>query len=470
VARAVDPTPRVSLASWIEGPVHYIARAEEVRAFKDLRTDEERALFIERFWARRDSAGDTLANETRQAFWERVQRANTMFLDSHKPGWATDRGKIYVLHGPPTTIEDYPDLQSGGPSRAGTGVLRWIYEGRPGGRTDMNPVVIVAFAREPTGEYRISYDPQLSSVFFNELAVREGWDRGRNKFLELMGAPRATEMSVMLDLGRMQEVPPQARVLLERVETTASFATRPLQVSLSRYAHPDRRAVVAVITADVTDLGDPRPAAIARFAPHDATQATRMLGEDSFRLAEADGRRVVQGRIVLDPGDYDLTLMVVDPKTAATGMNRSTFHAALPESSLQLSDAILALELAPVDYAALASHDEPFHVGAFRVVPRPVPELIPGQAVRVFYEIYGGTPPWRIEYRLEGREADGRWTPLGKPSSDTQSARGQGWDLPTSDAWPAGEYRIQVNVRDSAQAEATAEVGFRIGDRSRAPG
>lgn len=440
--------------------MRYLAQADEVRAFKGLKTDEERALFVERFWARRDSAEATLANETRQVFWERVQQANQLFLDSHRPGWATDRGKIYVLNGPPTRIEDHPDLQTG--RNHGGGVLRWIYEGRPSGRADMNPVVIVAFVRETTGEYRISYDPELSSVFFNELAVREGWNTGRDRFLELMGAPRATEMSVMLDLGRMQEVPSQARVLLERVETTASYATEPLQASLTRYAHPDRPGVVAVVTADVTGVGGVRPAAIARFTPHDATREPRMLGEDSFRLAEVAGQRVVQGRIVLDPGDYDLTLMVVDPQSAVTRMHRGTFRAALPGAALQLSDVTLALELAPVEYAALASHDEPFHVGAFRVVPRAAPELPAGEVVRVFYEIYGGAAPWRVEYRLEGREDDGRWTPLGRPAAGTQSTRSQGWDLPTSAAWPPGDYRILVDVRDAAGAAAAAEVPFRL--------
>jgi len=221
------PTPakKVSLKSWIEGPVRYLAEHKEAKVFKQLKTDGERAWFIERFWARRDPTPETLANEYRQMFWERVQYSNEIFLDSHRPGWLTDRGKIYILYGPPTKIEDHTNLDTHGGPTTGRGLLRWIYEGRPGGRMDLDPVVIVPFVRQSSGEYRVSYDPKLSSIFFDALAVEEQWDRAIDKFNEIFGAPRATEMSVMLDLGRMQEVPPQAQILLARL----SSPTRPIR-------------------------------------------------------------------------------------------------------------------------------------------------------------------------------------------------------------------------------------------------
>src|SRR6185295_908197 len=108
LAHAAHESP--DLKDWIDGPVLYLAEKEETRSFRALETDDDRALFIEKFWARRDPTPQTLANEYRQMFWERVRAANLMFLDSHKPGWKTDRGKIYVLYGPPTSIEDHPNL------------------------------------------------------------------------------------------------------------------------------------------------------------------------------------------------------------------------------------------------------------------------------------------------------------------------------------------------------------------------
>ncbi|MHC5024967.1 MAG: GWxTD domain-containing protein, partial [Planctomycetota bacterium] len=100
------------MKQWIDGPIRYIAEAAEMKVFKKLKSETDRALFIERFWARRDPSPETLANEYRQIFWERVREANDLFLDSHKPGVMTDRGKIYVLYGPPSKIEDMPNLDT----------------------------------------------------------------------------------------------------------------------------------------------------------------------------------------------------------------------------------------------------------------------------------------------------------------------------------------------------------------------
>lgn len=452
------PAKPIELKSWAAGPVRYIADPEEIKIFKKLKSDPDRAIFIQRFWARRDPSPETMSNESRQIFWERVQASNDLFLDSHKRGWATDRGKIYILYGPPTRIEEHHDLDTQSGPTAGHGLIRWFYEGRPGQRMDMRPVVIVPFVRETTGEYRVSYDPKLSSVFMDALAIEEQRDRAFDRYLEIFGAARTTELSVMLDLGRMQEVPPQAQVLLESVETVEAYKTHPVEVSVSRYLHPDRGGVVAVITADLSQVAeDVRPAVIARLNSRDTDREPRMLGEDSFRIATANGRgRVAQGRLVLEAGAYDLTVLVADPVTTGTGIHRASFT--IPEATdrLRLSDVIWADEIAPVEFGSLASHDEPYHVGPFRVIPRMSPEFRQGDTIKLFYEVYGGTPPFQVAYRVEGQELDGSWVALGRPATAEQAGSGQAWELVTSAAWPAGDYRIRIEVQDAAQRLVTA--------------
>ena len=102
------------LKKWVEGPIRYISKKEEIKQFKSLDTDEGRAVFVERFWRRRDPSPGTLTNEYRQLFWRRVQEANNSFVDSTKPGWMTDRGKIWILYGPPTEIDSDPTLKTDG--------------------------------------------------------------------------------------------------------------------------------------------------------------------------------------------------------------------------------------------------------------------------------------------------------------------------------------------------------------------
>jgi GWxTD domain-containing protein len=468
---ASAPADEVSLKRWIEGPVRYIAEREEAKVFKKLKSDEDRAWFIERFWARRDPSPETLTNEYRQLFWQRVRDANSLFLDSHRPGWLTDRGKIYILYGPPTKIEDHHDLDTQSGPTAGRGLLRWVYEGRPEQRMDLDPVVIVPFVRQSTGEYRVSYDPKLSSVFFDALAVEEQWDRAIEKFLEIFGAPRATEMSVMLDLGRMQEVPPQAQILLERVETVESYSTHPVDVDVSRYVHPDGSGVVAVVTVDVDHVEQStRPAIITRFRAQDASDRQRMLGEDSFRVEHVAEQRVAQGRVLLEPGSYDVTVLVADPATASTGMHRTSIRIPEPSDRLRLSDVIWAEELSPLEFASLASHDEPYLVGPFRVVPRLAGDFSPGETLRLFYEVYGGTPPYRVSYQVEGLELDGSWVRLGRPATAERPGSAQGWEFPTAAGWPEGDYRVRIDVEDSGERLITTQLPFRLTAGAGPPG
>ena len=51
-------------------------------------------------------------------------------------------------------------------------------------------------------------------------------------------------------------------------------------------------------------------------------------------------------------------------------------------------------------------------------------------------EVYGATGPYHVEYRVEGREDDGRFTPLGHPFVKEDAEGAQGWSVPTSAAWP----------------------------------
>src|SRR5215469_11088428 len=81
--------------TWIEEDVPYIITEEEIRAFKALKTDEERDRFIESFWYRRDPDPDTPENEYKDRYYERKEYANEHFA-SGVPGWKTDRGRIYI--------------------------------------------------------------------------------------------------------------------------------------------------------------------------------------------------------------------------------------------------------------------------------------------------------------------------------------------------------------------------------------
>jgi GWxTD domain-containing protein len=92
---------------WLDEDVAYIITPEERAAFKQLSNDEERDQFIEAFWQRRDPTPDTAENEFKEEHYRRIAYANDHFY-AGVPGWKTDRGRIYIVYGPPDEIESHP--------------------------------------------------------------------------------------------------------------------------------------------------------------------------------------------------------------------------------------------------------------------------------------------------------------------------------------------------------------------------
>ncbi len=92
---------------WLDNDVRWIITPEEMTAFKALSNDEERDNFIEQFWLRRDPTPDTVENEFKEEHYRRIEYANEHFA-SGIPGWRTDRGRVYIVFGPPDSIDSHP--------------------------------------------------------------------------------------------------------------------------------------------------------------------------------------------------------------------------------------------------------------------------------------------------------------------------------------------------------------------------
>lgn len=79
----------------------YIIKKHEKKAFYSLVTAEEREDFIEDFWKKRDPDPSTEENEYKEEYFDLIDQANHLFKDEKKQGWLTDRGRVYILLGPP---------------------------------------------------------------------------------------------------------------------------------------------------------------------------------------------------------------------------------------------------------------------------------------------------------------------------------------------------------------------------------
>jgi GWxTD domain-containing protein len=105
--KAVRQELKGAYKTWLDQDVTYIISDEERKAFKNLSNDEERDAFIEQFWLRRNPDPDSPDNEFREEHYRRIAYANEHYA-AGKPGWKTDRGRIYIMWGPPDSIDSHP--------------------------------------------------------------------------------------------------------------------------------------------------------------------------------------------------------------------------------------------------------------------------------------------------------------------------------------------------------------------------
>jgi GWxTD domain-containing protein len=150
--------------------IRYIVTPQEERIFREM-PPEDRHEFVAEFWKRRDPDPETEDNEFRNIYYTRIALANKAFK-SGIPGWMTDRGRIYVLLGPPTDVikksmgDASVDLQKGLRELSsdlleqGTRTERptqiWVYNQYP--TYFSGPLRLVFIDYYSTGDYKLNTD------------------------------------------------------------------------------------------------------------------------------------------------------------------------------------------------------------------------------------------------------------------------------------------------------------------------
>jgi GWxTD domain-containing protein len=121
--RAIWPDMPFSLRdiNYALDALKYITREEELDSLRqgDL---EERRMHLETFWRSKDRSPGTAVNEVMTEYYRRVDHAVRTFGTLRQPdGFRSDRGKVYILYGPPTKTDRMLDPDAG---------FRevWIYE------------------------------------------------------------------------------------------------------------------------------------------------------------------------------------------------------------------------------------------------------------------------------------------------------------------------------------------------------
>ncbi len=110
---------------WLDEEVVYIIVPMERDVFLKLQTNRERDLFIEAFWKQRDPTPGDAENEFKTEHFRRVAHANRYLgRDAPRPGWKTDRGRIYIILGEARDIQRFEGKSSTYDAEV------WFYQGK----------------------------------------------------------------------------------------------------------------------------------------------------------------------------------------------------------------------------------------------------------------------------------------------------------------------------------------------------
>lgn len=105
-----------------------IAVAIEKETFEKLTDHRARQRFLHRFWLARDPDRESIVNEGREEFRNRVETANKLYRSALSPeGWRSDRGRVVRQYGMPSLVERYPLAHGQRPHEV------WFYENIQGG-------------------------------------------------------------------------------------------------------------------------------------------------------------------------------------------------------------------------------------------------------------------------------------------------------------------------------------------------
>jgi GWxTD domain-containing protein len=332
---------------WLNEDVAYIITDEERAAFKRLQTDEEREQFIENFWLRRDPTPDTVENEFKEEHYRRIAYANEHFA-SGIPGWKTDRGRIYIMYGPPDEIDDH---SSGGfyerPPEEGGGETstypfqQWRYRYIDG----IGNNVIIEFV-DPTmsGEFHMTMDPSEKDALLyvpgagltlmEQMGMSDKTQRFNNTDGTHLGQAFGGQPESMNEFSRLEQFaklqkPPEIKFndLETDVKSRITYNILPAKVRVDYFPITDA-SVMTYITLQfqnkdlqfVSKEGVQK--ATVDIAGHVTSMTRRVINSfeqtvtvDSAKemlTAIQAQRSIYQNSVPLPPGTYRLNIMAKD--------------------------------------------------------------------------------------------------------------------------------------------------------------
>lgn len=131
---------------------NYIMTDEQKLTYQQLKNLEAKKRFIAEFWWRHDPTPGTPQNEFYLDYLRRLDYANKNLRSFAREGWQTDRGRVYVVYGPPSDIDVFPSTEAAKPYE------RWVYNNLEGG------VEFIFIDKTGFREFRLVHSSKIGEI------------------------------------------------------------------------------------------------------------------------------------------------------------------------------------------------------------------------------------------------------------------------------------------------------------------
>jgi len=315
--------------AWLTEDAAYIIAPEERCAFLKLESDDEREQFIEQFWLRRSSNPDHPDNDFKEEHYRRIVFANEKF-GTGAPGWKTDRGRVYVVFGPPDRIESQASGEpTGRPPEEGPETVQysweqWHYRYVEGMGADIDLEFVDP---KGSGDYRLTMSLEEKDTLFSPPShVWTDWkDSEHNRF-----EPSSESLPVVVIASapgpRVRFKDLEAMVVSHIIRDQVHFSHR---VEYVRATHASTMARIVVdIWADELSSSDDQAREGFEIFGRISKLSGRIVDtfERSSSLTEYVGQRDLNLEVntPLAPGSYRLAIVARNPASGETGVVYTT--------------------------------------------------------------------------------------------------------------------------------------------------
>jgi GWxTD domain-containing protein len=413
-ALSAEPDLSTEHRTFLDEEAVYIITDGERETFLGLATAAERDEFIERFWQVRDPVPETAVNEFREEHFERIREANSKYRES-RPGWMTERGRMYITLGEPQDVMSYPNNTDLFPLEI------WYYY-----NLDIplfpNALQLVFFKRNGAGEYRLfspAFDGMKALIadpvtrgmvgFGNRVPfnARQRWDVDIVKAAESVGPGQnmLSSETILADLRTPGFVFEKTRKNLKATVTAQASFGGELPVAFNvdyfrgREGFSEAHLALEIAAEDLrVNQYDKRMLGrydlIGTFTHADSGEVLEEFRDSlEIEIAEADWETarhfpvLFQRKVELLPGRYRLQLYVRDFVGRRLGVvERLVVVPAFAPDRMAVSSFVSAFKAD--DAATSAADGIPHQFGHLRLYPRPKGLFGAGQRLLAFMEVY----------------------------------------------------------------------------------